>query len=72
MTLGGTLLVVSHDSVPWHPEVVFPTPAEVLESLGTDPADWVVENVRSQPRRQRGPDGDEVDVSDSIVRLRRI
>ncbi len=71
VTLGGTLLVVSHESVPWHPEVVFPTPAEVLESLGTDPADWVVENVRSQPRRQRGPDGDEVDVSDSIVRLRR-
>jgi SAM-dependent methyltransferase len=68
---GGTLLVVSHESVPWHPEVVFPTPAEVAESLGIDSEHWVVEQLDSRPRRTKNPEGVDVDVSDSVVRLRR-
>jgi SAM-dependent methyltransferase len=68
---GGTLLVVSHESVPWHPEMEFPTPAEVLDSLGIDPADWVVERLESRPRTAKSPEGVEVPVSDSVVRLRR-
>jgi 2-polyprenyl-3-methyl-5-hydroxy-6-metoxy-1,4-benzoquinol methylase len=67
----GTLLVVSHETVPWHPEMVFPTPAEVLESLPIDPAEWIVERVESRPRRTTDPEGIEVDVSDSVVRVRR-
>jgi SAM-dependent methyltransferase len=68
---GGTLLVVSHEVVPWHPEVEFPTPAEVLESLAIDPAVWTVERAESRPRRTKRPEGGEVDVSDSVVRVRR-
>ena len=68
---GGTLLVVSHEAVPWHEHMVFPTPAEVLESLEIDPAEWIVEQLTSRPRRTTAPDGVEVDVSDSVVRLRR-
>lgn len=68
---GGTLLVVSHEAVPWHPEVVFPTAAEVLESLAVDRSAWTVERLTSRPRRAKTPDGVEVDVSDSVVRLRR-
>lgn len=68
---GGTLLVVSHEVVPWHPDVVFPTAAEVLESRAIDPRAWEVERLASRPRRVTRPDGDEVDVSDSVVRLRR-
>jgi SAM-dependent methyltransferase len=68
---GGTLLVVSHEGLPWHQETRFPTPAEVLDSLGTDPDQWEVEQVASRPRRATGPDGVEVDVTDSVVRLRR-
>jgi SAM-dependent methyltransferase len=68
---GGTLLVVSHESVPWHPEVEFPTAQEVLDSLDIDPHAWTVERLDSRPRRVKRPDGDEVDVSDSVVRLRR-
>jgi SAM-dependent methyltransferase len=68
---GGTLLVVSHEGVPWHPEAVFPTPAEVLDSLGIDPDRWVLERLDSRPRRAKNPEGVEVDLSDSVVRLRR-
>ncbi len=68
---GGTLLVVSHEAVPWHEHMQFPTPAEVLDSLGIDLAEWTVEQLTSRPRRTTAPDGTEVDVSDSVVRLRR-
>jgi SAM-dependent methyltransferase len=68
---GGTLLVVSHEAVPWHPEVEFPTAQEVLDSLAVDRAGWTVERLDSRPRRATRPDGTEVDVSDSVVRLRR-
>ena len=67
----GTLLVVSHEAVPWHEHMDFPTPAEVLDSLEIDPAEWMVEQLTSRPRRTTAPDGGEVDVSDSVVRLRR-
>jgi 2-polyprenyl-3-methyl-5-hydroxy-6-metoxy-1,4-benzoquinol methylase len=68
---GGTLLVVSHEAVPWHPEVEFPTAQEVLDSLALEPAAWTVERLDSRPRRATRPDGTEVDVRDSVVRLRR-
>ena len=29
--------MVSHEAVPWHEHIVFPTPEEVLESLAIDP-----------------------------------
>jgi SAM-dependent methyltransferase len=68
---GGTLLVVSHEAVPWHPEAEFPTPQEVLDSLAIDPEGWTVERLASRRRRAKRPDGDEMDVSDSVVRVRR-
>jgi len=68
---GGILLVVSHEAVPWHPEVEFPTAHEVLDSLGIDPVEWDVEQLASRPRRAKTPDGVEVEVSDSVVRLQR-
>jgi SAM-dependent methyltransferase len=68
---GGRLLVVSHEAVPWHPEVEFPTAQEVLDSLDLDRAEWDVERVESRSRRVTRPDVGEVDVSDSVVRVRR-
>jgi 2-polyprenyl-3-methyl-5-hydroxy-6-metoxy-1,4-benzoquinol methylase len=68
---GGTLLVVSHESVPWHPEMEFPTPAQVLEALAVDPAGCDVVKLASRPRRATNRDGEEFDVLDSVVRLRR-
>jgi len=68
---GGTLLVVSHEAVPWHDHVEFPTATDVLESLGIDRYEWTVERLASRPRRATAPDGTEVDVTDSVVRLRR-
>ena len=69
---GGTLLVVSHEAVPWHEHMVFPTPAEVLESLDDRPGRVDrSSSSTSRPRRATAPDGVEVDVSDSVVRLRR-
>jgi SAM-dependent methyltransferase len=68
---GGTLLVVSHEAVPWHPEMEFPTAQEVRDSLAVDRVGWTVERLDSRPRRVTRPDGTEVDVSDSVVRLRR-
>lgn len=68
---GGTLLVVSHEAVPWHPDMQFPTATEVLESLAIDPDEWDVETLASRPRRARHRDGEEYDVRDTVVRLRR-
>ena len=68
---GGALLVVSHEAVPWHEHVVFPTAQEVLESLAIDPAAWTIERLGSRPRTAKTPDGDPVEVTDSVVRLRR-
>ncbi len=68
---GGTLLVVSHEAVPWHEHMVFPTPHEVLDALALDLDAWEVERLGSRPRRAKTPDGEEVDVTDSVVRLRR-
>jgi SAM-dependent methyltransferase len=68
---GGTLLIVSHEAVPWHEHVVFPTADEVLESLGIAAGAWDVERLGSRPRTAETPDGDEVEVTDSVVRLRR-
>jgi SAM-dependent methyltransferase len=67
----GTLLVVSHEAVPWHEHVEFPTATEVLDALGIDRAEWTVERLGSRGRRAKTPDGVEVDVTDSVVRLRR-
>jgi len=69
---GGTLLVVGHEQVPWHDHgVTFPSPDEVLASLGIDADAWIVERLASRPRAARGPDGEDAEVTDSIVRLRR-
>jgi hypothetical protein len=64
--------VVSHEAVPWHEHVVFPTAQEVLDSLAIDPAAWTIERLGTRPRRAKTPDGVEVDVDDSVVRLRRL
>ena len=65
----GTLLVVSHEAVPWHEHVEFPTATEVLDALGIDRDEWTVERLGSRGRRAKTPDGVEVDVTDSVVRL---
>jgi SAM-dependent methyltransferase len=69
---GGTLLVVSHEQVPWADhDVRFPSAEDVLASLAVDDDEWAVEQVGSSPRMTRGPDGEEAEILDSVVRLRR-
>ena len=68
---GGTLLVVSHESVPWHEHIVFPTPEEVLDRSPSTLTRGTSSGSRLGLAGPRRPDGVEVDVTDSVVRLRR-
>ncbi|MFD8595123.1 FAD-dependent oxidoreductase [Kitasatospora sp. NPDC059646] len=77
---GGTLLIVSHAAFPArhdhpHPEMHFPTPAEMLSSLQLDPGAWTVERAEEHARHDHPEhpvaDPDARPHRDSTLRLRR-
>ncbi|MET0296791.1 MAG: bifunctional NAD(P)/FAD-dependent oxidoreductase/class I SAM-dependent methyltransferase [Microbacterium sp.] len=73
----GRLLIVSHAGPPpWAPDGhggshTFPSPAEELEALGLDPAEWTVEIVGTRPREAVAPDGTPAMLDDVVVLARR-
>ncbi|GAA2611335.1 class I SAM-dependent methyltransferase [Paractinoplanes durhamensis] len=72
---GGTLLIEGHmDHGPFkhdgHAEIHFPAPAEVIAALDLGD-DWEVLTAAIHPRQQKGPDGDQIERTDSTVKLRR-
>jgi chemotaxis protein methyltransferase CheR len=71
---GGRLLLVDHAAAPpWsrHQHDHFPTPGETLAGLALDPAQWDPLVVRTRARRATGPDGQEADLLDGVLVLRR-
>ncbi|MFF7679885.1 SAM-dependent methyltransferase [Actinacidiphila glaucinigra] len=74
---GGVLLVVGHAGFPaWeadpHPEVHFPTPQEVLESLGLPEGEWEVVLSEEHERIQNDPDGRPTTRVDNTLEIRRL
>ncbi|MDX2852738.1 class I SAM-dependent methyltransferase [Actinacidiphila glaucinigra] len=74
---GGMLLVVGHAGFPaWetdpHPEVHFPTPQEVLESLGLPEGEWEVVLTDEHERIQNDPDGRPTTRVDNTLEIRRL
>ncbi|WP_405764743.1 methyltransferase domain-containing protein [Actinacidiphila glaucinigra] len=74
---GGVLLVVGHAGFPaWetdpHPEVHFPTPEEVLESLGLAEGEWEVVLTDEHERIQNDPDGRPTTRVDNTLEIRRL
>lgn len=73
---GGRLLIVSHVDLPWaaerHPDVRFDSAEETLDSLALAGADWEVEVVEHVGREATDHDGNRVQVTDGIVRVRRV
>ncbi|MEU1539700.1 class I SAM-dependent methyltransferase [Actinacidiphila glaucinigra] len=74
---GGVLLVVGHAGFPaWetdpHPEVHFPTPQEVLESLGLPEGEWEVVLSDEHERIQNDPDGRPTTRVDNTLEIRRL
>ncbi|MCA1189566.1 methyltransferase domain-containing protein [Saccharopolyspora sp. 6T] len=74
---GGTLLVEGHCGWPeWegnpHPEVHFPTPQEVVDSLRLADGRWEVQVCAEHERVQAAPDGTEITRIDSTVKVRRL
>jgi SAM-dependent methyltransferase len=73
---GGVLLVVGHAGhAPLehsaHPDVRFPTPAEVLEALELPDDQWEVLLCEEHQRNQAGPDGQPATRTDNTVEVRR-
>ncbi|MFH8221079.1 methyltransferase domain-containing protein [Streptomyces sp. NPDC018057] len=73
---GGRLLVVDHGSTaPWSwvqdPDVRYPSPQEVAEGIGLDPASWTVERADAPRRTATGPDGSTAEVTDHVLIIRR-
>jgi SAM-dependent methyltransferase len=73
---GGTLLVVGHAGWPsWQEtpsfEYHFPTTAEVLDALGLEPGQWVVELEEVVERDLPDPDGRPGRREDNVLRVRR-
>lgn len=73
---GGHLLVVDHGAMPpWStidPDTRFPTPREVADELGLDPAGWVVARTDVLPRTVTGPDGQVVEITDNLLLIQRL
>ncbi|MFE2538513.1 SAM-dependent methyltransferase [Actinacidiphila glaucinigra] len=74
---GGVLLVVGHAGFPaWetdpHPEMHFPTPDEVLESLGLPDGEWEVVLTDEHERIQNDPDGRPTTRVDNTLEIRRL
>lgn len=75
---GGHLLITGHASVPaWADlppghEPRFRTPAEEVEDLDLDPAQWTVRVAETRPRRTTDPQGRPVSIDDSVVLLQHL
>ena len=70
---GGTLLVVGHDHSDMermrpHLAEFGWAPDEVAAAIGDG---WTIEAAEARPRQATGPDGDEITISDAILRARR-
>lgn len=73
---GGTLLIVDHGGAPpWAPEEVrhhvFPPADEVVDNLALDPGQWERVRVDSMARPATGPDGQQAELIDNVIQLRR-
>ncbi len=70
---GGMLLIVDHASVPpWSwaaKDTVFPTPRQMLASIGLDPQQWDTVRLENHDRVAGGPDGQRATVTDLIIAL---
>ncbi|MUN63121.1 methyltransferase domain-containing protein [Kocuria sediminis] len=72
---GGHLLITGHASAPaWADlppahEPRFRTPAEEVEELDLDPAQWTVRVAETRPRRIADPQGHPASIDDSVVLL---
>ncbi|MGA1836156.1 class I SAM-dependent methyltransferase [Herbiconiux sp. 11R-BC] len=75
---GGALLIVGHAAPPpWanaehHHDEHLPTPAEVHEALGLDPAQWRVLASEVRSREGVGPDGGHGTLDDAVLLLERL
>jgi SAM-dependent methyltransferase len=74
---GGLLLIVGHAGLPpWehshHPDVVFPSADEVIDSLDLPDGQWEVQLRDEHQRVQNGPDGQPAIRTDNTVKLRRV
>ncbi len=74
---GGVLLVVGHAGFPaWehdhHPDIHFPTPEEVLESLDLRDGEWEVLLSDEHERIQNDPDGKPTTRTDNTLKIRRL
>ena len=77
VALGGVLLVVGHaEFPPWSQHkpdgVPLPSADEVLASLELPAEQWTILTKAAVSREATGPDGQVVDLVDSVVTLRRI
>ncbi|MFH8749730.1 class I SAM-dependent methyltransferase [Streptomyces rimosus] len=73
---GGRLLVVDHGSAaPWSwdqdPDTRYPSPREVADGIGLDPATWTVERADASRRIATGPGGRTAEVTDHVLLIRR-
>ncbi|MFP3986223.1 class I SAM-dependent methyltransferase [Streptomyces sp. E11-3] len=76
LTPGGLLLIVDHGSVrPWawnpDPDTRFPSPEEIYDGLGLDPARWTPERLDRPQREATGPGGQTAVVTDTVLAIRR-
>jgi SAM-dependent methyltransferase len=70
---GGVLLVVGHADLPGHSDPVgFPHAGELLAQLELGSPSWEVLLAEDRPRTQPGPDGEPMEFTDSVVKLRRV
>jgi predicted methyltransferase len=73
---GGVLLVAGHAGWPaWqqhdHPDMHFPTPQEVFDSLEPAEGEWEVLRSEEFERTQNGPDGRPTTRTDNVLMIRR-
>lgn len=72
---GGSVLIVDHAAAPpWATKMAhreFPSAEAVVSGLNLDPVQWERVRVGSVDRAARGPEGDEVTLTDNVIWLRR-
>lgn len=73
---GGILVVVDHGSTaPWSwnqdPDVRYPTPEEVYDELGLDPAEWTPIRQDRPQREANGPNGETAMITDNVLVVQR-
>ena len=75
VAIGGHIVVVSHAAPPaWAPDHPgeFPSPAEELETLSLDSAEWQIEASELRSREVTLPEGGAATLDDTVVVARRI